>query len=111
VHIRTAGQIATRSVTSDPMNMFVMTNLRNGLTLNSNSPLRAATDSVVGIWTGPMAMDASFLWHSCGPAPFGTSNYPTYYWACNNSGGAHIGPTHTAWVSGGPEENIEIYVR
>ncbi|MFO0557965.1 MAG: DUF4215 domain-containing protein [Polyangiales bacterium] len=111
VHIRTAGQIATRSITSDPMNMFVMTNLRTGLTLNSNSPLRASTDSVMGMWSGPMATDATYLWHGCGPAPFGTSTYPGYYWACNNSGGMHVGPTHTAWTSGGPEENIEIYVR
>jgi cysteine-rich repeat protein len=110
VHIRTAGQIATRSVTSEPGN-FAILSLRAGLTINSNSPLRAAGDSTMGVWSGPMATTAANLWHGCGPAPFGASPLPTMYWACNNGDGAHIGPAHTGWTSGGAEENIEIYVR
>lgn len=111
VHIRTAGMLATRSVTS-VANNFAIQSLRAGLTINSNSPLSDPGNAIAGVWTGPMAMTAASLWHSCGPAPYGTSTLAqNMYWACNNSNGLHVGGTHTAWISSGPNENIEIYVR
>ena len=112
VHIRTAGAIATRSITS-VANTLPIENLRAGLILTNNSPFRGSTASiaVAALWTGPFAANAEYLWHSCGPAPFGVSvSYPAIYHACNNGGGMHLLGATAGWTSAGGE-NMEVYVR
>jgi cysteine-rich repeat protein len=110
VHIRTAGAAATRSITS-VANTLPIQNLRAGIVLTANSPFRSTGDSVAALWTGPFAANAQYLWHTCGPAPFGASAiYPAIYHACNNSGGVHILSTNSGWTSTAVE-NMEVYVR
>jgi hypothetical protein len=113
VHLRSPGALATRSLTSVASALAIQ-NLRAGLVLNYNSPLASDTDDPSMLWTGPLATDSRFLWHTCGFAPWGggTPMYPTLYWACNNGNGAHItGDASTFSLSAGASEPIEIYVR
>jgi len=71
---------------------------------------------VSAIWTGPLAADASYVWHSCGVAPYGSvGGYPDIYWACNNGAGLHLlGDVGSTWVGGDGQseaEDLEVYVR
>ncbi|MBN9164703.1 MAG: hypothetical protein BGO98_33570 [Myxococcales bacterium 68-20] len=112
VHVRSAGAAATRSITSVPETLPIQ-NLRTGHLLNADSPFRGASDDVSAMWTGPLAADASYLWHSCGVAPFGTvGSYPDIYWACNNGDGFHLtGAQGSKWRAADPDEDLEVYVR
>lgn len=47
-----SGLATIESVTSDPMNLAPIENLRQGLTVSSNSPLRMWSSSAAGIWAG-----------------------------------------------------------
>jgi hypothetical protein len=111
VHIRTAGLIATESITSVPGGLAIQ-NLRNGIVLNAGQLLTSSADSPSAFWTGPFAVDSTHLWHTCGPSPWGGLDlpYPSIYWACNNGGGMHITATGSAWTATSGT-SMEVYVR
>jgi hypothetical protein len=110
IHIRTANEQATQSITSRP-NSLPMQNLRALELLNANSGIYSASDAVVD-WTGPYAV-ASRLWHTCGVPPYeDLRGYPDIWWSCNNQNGLQIAAVYSGWSSEpGHEQAMEVYVR
>jgi hypothetical protein len=110
IHIRTAGQAATASITSTP-DSLPMTNLRALQILNADSGIYSGSAEVTD-WTGPYAT-AYHLWHSCGPAPYGTAaSYPDIWWSCNNGNGLHLVNMNSGWNAETPQNQpMEVYLR
>jgi hypothetical protein len=110
IHIRTAGQATTASMTSIP-NSLPIQNLRALEILNANSGIYSDSATVAD-WAGPYAV-ASRLWHSCGVAPYGTyAGYPHIWWACNNSSGLHLLSMGSGWTSAiDQDDSLEVYLR
>jgi hypothetical protein len=111
VRIRTASD-PTRMITSVP-DTLAIENLRMGLVLNAGSPLDAASDDASPLWTGPFALDASRLWHTCEqpPATMTASAYPDVFHAGCNSGGLHLRAHQSTWAVASPNEALEVLVR
>ena len=114
VHIRSRG-MPTRSITS-VANALPIRNLRALRILNQDSVITSPGVSAAQVnseWTGQFAMNADYLWFTCGP---NGRTYPDTWWACNNGAtGTHIVGPFSRWSwSGGSstaDEDMELYTR
>lgn len=112
INMRTAGQYATRSVTSVAGSLPII-NLRNGNIINADTLIPNGASSPAAYWTGTPALTASHLWWDCGMSPYGTDekgSYPDIYWACNNSGGVHFFDDYAGWDTT-TREVLEAWIR
>jgi len=96
VHIRTAGLVATQSVTSTP-NTGPIVNLRAGQILS-----RGGT---AAMWTGPFSANMFIA-----DVVLDTLTYPDIYWARGNAAGLHLNSFARGWTETNVS-NMEVYVR
>jgi hypothetical protein len=102
LHVRTAGQAASRSATTNP-GATAMTNLRAGDLLNR-------TAFVPAEWTGPMTtVVPNPFTVGCAVSP---TTYPSVYHACGNGSGFHWLPDVSKWNNSMPaNEQLQLWVK
>lgn len=111
VHVRTAGQAATRSATSVADSLPIV-NLRLGKMLERTAAAYSDAHWVMGSGLSVANMRRFNQSQACADAEAADADYPAIYQACNNQNGLHLLGGLSTWdLTGGSPEALELYVR
>ena len=111
VHLRSAGQAATRSATSPPDSLPIV-NLRLGKMLERTAAAYSDAHWVMGSALSHANMTRINMSQQCADAEAADRDYPDVYHACNNENGLHLLGGLSTWnLASSPPEPLELYIR
>jgi hypothetical protein len=103
VHVRTTGSPPATYITSKTTSLVPMTNLRNGVLLNTGVAFGTEARTQYAV----VGQSAAVLDYSC---PIGAT-WPNVYHACNNGNGFHLVGTDSRWSFSATEVPMEVYLQ